>query len=176
MKHLFFLSIALTLLASCSDGLSRKKAYKLLEKEYPKELFYQVFTADRDHAQNMQEKGLVAARLVTIDTKASYLDPIILFTAKANTQLLPTPDNEKARKIQRVKTGEYHLIRITAVKSSEKKVAVEYIVEIRNLTAFAKLYNKPLIDKEQKTKTAYFIKYNDGWHIDKTGGLEYLLQ
>ena len=176
MKCQYLLFPALLLIAGCSNGLSRKEAFQLLEKEYPKELFYQVFTGDINHAQRMEKEGFVTSGLVTVDAKASFPDRYIRFTDKANNLLLPTPENEKARVIQRVKTGEYHLLKITGVKNTDKKAAVEYTIEVRNLTPFAKLHKKPLIDKQQKTRTAYFIKYDDGWRLDKTEGLEYLLE
>lgn len=173
MKRHYLLYIPLILLASCTHELSRNEAFRLLEKEYPKELYYQVFTADRNHARKMEQEGLVTAGLVTINPQAPY----IYFTNNANKLLLPTPDFDKnSRKIQRVKSGEYHLVEITGIKGNDKKAAVEYTFELRNLTSFSKLHNKPLKDKEQKTKTAYFIRYDDGWRIDKSEGLEYLFE
>lgn len=176
MKCQYLLFPALLLIVGCSSGLSRSEAFELLEKEYPKELFYQVYTGDLNHAQRMEKDGFVANGLVTVNTKVSFPDRFIHFTNKANDLLLPTPENEKAREIQRVKTGEYHLLKITGIKNTDKKAAVEYTIEVRNLTPFAKLHKKPLIDRQQKTRTAYFIKYDDGWRMDKTEGMEYLLE
>ncbi len=124
----------------------------------------------------MENEGFVTSGLVTVDTKVTFPELFIHFTNKADNLLLPTPESEKAREIQRVKTGEYHLLNITGVKNTDKKAAVEYTIEVRNRTPFAKLHKKPLIDKQQKTRTAYFIKYDDGWRLDKTEGLEYLLE
>ena len=102
MKCQNLLFAALLLLVSCSNELSRKEAFKLLEKEYPKELFYPVYTADQSHARKMEQEGLVTSGLISIDNKQPYIS----FTSKANKLLLPTPDFDKnARKIQRVKTG-----------------------------------------------------------------------
>src|SRR5688572_27021303 len=119
MKRHYLLYVLLILLASCTHELSRNEAFKLLEKEYPKELFYQVFTADRNHARKMEQEGIVAAGLVTIKTQEA---PYIYFTNNANNLLLPTPDfDKKTRKIQRVKTGEYHVVEITGIKGNDKK-------------------------------------------------------
>ena len=177
MKPILTVCIAAFFIYGCSGSLSKGEALKILSKDYPKEIYYQVFTLDPNHVKKMQDAGFVAEGLVAIEPyNGAFTNSRITFTPKAEKLLLPTPKSEQERKIQRVKTAEHHLIEVTDLKLSENKAAIEYSYEIRNVTPFSKLYKKRLTENEQRTAKAYLIKDGDIWRLDRTGGLEYLVE
>jgi hypothetical protein len=174
MKPILLTLVTIAFITSCSNSLTRKKAFELLNENYPKKLYYQIFTADQDYAANVKRAGLIKDGLITIDTNATFPNKCIFFTDNAKDLLVPTPEDEKElRAIQRVKVGEWKLKEITGINLSENKATVEYVHEISNITPFAKLYKNPPKVGETRKEVAYFIKYDDGWRLDKTNGLDF---
>jgi hypothetical protein len=176
MKTLLYI-FTFSLLA-CSNGeLTKKQAYQILQKDYPKIIYYSIYTADPDHATKIRQQGLVNAGLATVDTNAGFLKQCIFFPQKAGNLLLPTPEKEKARLIQRVKTGERYVFEITGIKMLEKnKAVVEYSTEVRNVTPFSRLSKKPIKEGDKGNGSAYFTKYTDGWRVDHRNSLDILVE
>ncbi|MDF2190546.1 hypothetical protein [Paraflavitalea sp. CAU 1676] len=177
MKPLATICIFASIFYSCSNGLSKSDALNIIAKDYPKEIYYQVFTLDPNHVKKMQDAGFVSEGFVRIEPyNGAFTNNKIVFTTKSQNLLLPTPDKEQERQIQRVKTAEHHLLEVTDLQLSEDKAMVEYSYQVRNLTPYSKLYKKKLVENEHRKTKAYFIKDGNNWRLDRTGGLEYLVE
>lgn len=175
MRFILQTLFAATLLCSCdSNELNREEAFAIIKRDlnYPKTVDYYLFCGDPKHAGNLLEAGLEAKGLVTVKRTVKLRDfgkePIIQFTEKAKPYLLPTSEEDKKYKIQKVKLAEEDIIEVTGIHRMEdgKTAIAEYKVGYKEITEFSSLI--PEKDyTQQATKRAYLALYDDGWRLQK---------
>lgn len=173
MKNLLVFCIISLVFTGCgSKELSQEEAFRTLKKEmnFPKVYDYEIYCSDPQHASRAIEAGLESNGFVTIKSSQKLKDSgstLITFTDKAKSFLLPTPEEDKAIDVQKVKVADENLIEVTGIKSGDdgKSAVVEYMKGYTNITPFATLVHKDL--KKPTKHTAYFSLYDDRWRLDK---------
>ncbi|MGH2642971.1 MAG: hypothetical protein ACRDE2_03405, partial [Chitinophagaceae bacterium] len=155
------------------------KAFRIIEeaKLYPRLVDYDIFCADPSHARKILEVGLEEKGVQSVDRTQKLKDignPLIHFTEKAAPYLLPTSEEDRISKIQKVKLADEILDKITGIKTTHngKSAVVEYTTICENISPFAVLLKRDL-HQPQKNKI-YMSLYDDGWRIEKKPGFEFL--
>lgn len=153
-----------------SKELIREEALRLIQeaKQYPQVIGYDLYCGDPHHAKQVLDAGLESAGLLTVQRTQKLGEigsPLIHFTDKAQSYLLPTPESDKSSNIQKVKLADEELGEVTGIKTgqSEKAAVVEYTTAYKNLTPFSVLV--PTNFKKNATRTASFSLYDDGWRL-----------
>ncbi|WP_018615741.1 hypothetical protein [Segetibacter koreensis] len=159
--------------------LSHDEALKQLkqEKDLSGVLGYDIYCSDPIYARKVLEAGLESAGLVTVQRTQKLVDagkPLIVFTPKSQSFLLPTPDIDKATHIQKVKLADEDVIEVDNVRtnSSGDKALVEYSTAFKNVTPFAKLTTVDF--NRTKTNKAYFVLSDEGWKLQKKPDVSYM--
>lgn len=176
MKNILFVFIAIWMFSSsCSNksqDLSRKEALILIKQEegYPKVVDYDIFCGDPEFAKKVLDVGLDALGLVIVQRSQKLSEvgnPLIRFSEKSQPYLLPTPDEDKSVKIQKVKLAEEELLEVTGVKmlNGNKSAIAEYTTSYINVTPFSGLVKTDF--NEKVNHTAHFSLYDDGWRLEK---------
>ncbi|MBV7530424.1 hypothetical protein [Chitinophaga sp. sic0106] len=168
MRTTFYALIALLLVSCGSQQLTKEKAAEIISKKYPKTIDWEVFTADPKHAARALDSKLEDEGYIKIAKTQSLADagkPFISFTDRSGPYLLPVTDKDKEYSIQRVKVSELHFKEITDVveQADGKQTIVEYTVEHRHNTPFAKLSHYKL--EGEKKERAVFTLADDGWKM-----------
>ncbi len=172
-KSILFFTLYSALIAGCtSKELSREEAFKLLQqgKHYPQLLDYDVYCGDPQHAKKVIDAGLESIGLLTVQRTSKLGEagsPLIHFTDKAKSYLLPTPESDKSSNIQKVKLADEELVEVIGIKTGEsgKDAVVEFKAAYKNLTPFSVLVSTNF--KQQPTRKANFALYDDGWKLEK---------
>lgn len=182
MKNLFFLLMGIFIMMSgCSSNkLSGETAMKIITQEldYPKTLNYDIFCSDPVYARKMIDAGLEEKGLVTVARTQKLKDigdPLIRFTDEAKAYFLPTPEEDKASDIQKVKLASEELTGIIdiAISDDNKHAIVRYTTSYKNITPFSVLSGQDF-DKEGSHK-AYFLYSDNSWRIVKKPGPEFMI-
>lgn len=169
------LSIACLFFQACNSKqeLSREDALKQIkeQKNYPKVIDYDVYCSDPQFGRKALDAGLETAGLVTVLGTQKLGDlkkPLISFTPKAQSFLLPTTEKDKAIDIQKVKLADEELVEVTNIRTNESgnKAVVNYTTVFKNLTPFVSLTNADDFNKT-KTNKAYFALGDEGWKLEK---------
>lgn len=175
MKNLLFtLLLAGVILSGCNHApkLTKDEALKIIKKElnYPKVVDFDIYCSDPAFAKKLLDAGLETNGLVTIQKTQKLMDagsPLILFTDKAQSYLLPTPEKDKALDIQKVKIADEKIndIQINTDPENKNMVWVEYSTVYKNVTPFSVLLKKdlnvPIPHKVQFSRT------EQGWILRK---------
>jgi hypothetical protein len=182
MKKLTILfSIFSLMIHSCNSNkeLSRNEALKQLKQErnFPIVIDYDVFCSDPEFGRKVLDAGLESAGLVTVQHTQKLADagkPLITFTEKAKSFLLPTPEKDKAVHVQKVKLAEEELIEVTNIRTNGtgNKAVVDYTTTFKNITPFVKLTTDDFTEK--KTNKAYFALGDEGWKLEKQPGIDFM--
>lgn len=184
MKKLaIFLSTTCLLFSACESKkeLSRDEALKQIkeQKNYPKVIDYDVYCSDPQFGRKALDEGLESAGLVTVLRTQKLGDlkqPLITFTPKAESYLLPTAEKDKAIDVQKVKLADEELVEVTNIKTngSGNKAVVDYTTMFKNVTPFVSLTN---VDDFKKTKTnkAYFALGDEGWKLEKKPDIDFMI-
>lgn len=176
MKNLLFVFIAIWMLSSScsskSQDLSREEALILIKQDtaFPKVIDYEIYCGDPEFAKKVLDVGLDAQGLVTVQQTKKLSEvgnPLIRFSEKAQPYLLPTPDEDKSVKIQKVKLAEEELQEVTGIKmlNGNKSAIAEYTTSYINVTPFSALVQTDF--NEKVNHTALFSLYDDGWRLEK---------
>ena len=174
MKEIMFISSVLSLLIlSCtSDKLDRKTALQILQnqKGYPKIIEEEIYTGDPEDAKRVLNAGLEKLGLVVVQRTQKLEnvgEPLISFTDKAKSYLLPASDEDRNSNVQKVKIAEEVIEEVSLVQmqDDEKKAVVEYKTFYKNITPFSVLSNLKL--NEKNLNKAYFSLYDDGWRLEE---------
>lgn len=177
MKHLTIVFFSFcVLIAGCNTKkeLTREEAFRLLQegKGYPKVIDYDLYISDPQEAKKLIDAGLETQGLVTVQRTRKMADagkPLIEFTTKAQPALLPTPEKDKASRIQKVKLADEDLKEVTKLTnlSEGQRVEAEYTTTYKNVSGFA-----PLTDinfQRSNSHKATFVLSDNGWQLEKTG-------
>jgi len=173
MRKILNLCFVAMLFTSCaSEKLDRETAQTLLldQKAYPKILDEEIYTADPEDAKRILDSGLENEGLLIVQRTQSFMDigkPLVSFTDKAESYLLPITAEDKKSKVQRVKVAEEVFKEVSGIQmlDGDKKAVVEYKTSYKNITPFSKL-SRLKLDGENIRK-ANFSLYDDGWRIDE---------
>lgn len=176
MKNILFFFIAIWMFSSsCSNksqDLSREEALILIKQEegYPMVIDYDIFCGDPEFAKNVLDAGLEAQGLVIVQRTQKLSEvgnPLIRFSEKAQPYLLPTSEEDKSVKIQKVKLAEEELQEVTGIKmlNGNKSAIAEYTTSYINVTPFSVLVKTDFNKKVDRT--AHFSLYDDGWRLEK---------
>lgn len=176
MKNILFFFIAIWMFSSsCSNksqDLSREEALILIKQEegYPMVIDYDIFCGDPEFAKNVLDAGLEAQGLVIVQRTQKLSEvgnPLIRFSEKAQPYLLPTSEEDKSVKIQKVKLAEEELQEVTGIKmlNDNKSAIAEYTTSYINVTPFSALAQTDF--NEKVNHTALFSLYDDGWRLEK---------
>jgi hypothetical protein len=182
MKKLaIFLSITCLLFTACESKkeLSRDEALKQIkeQKNYPKVIDYDVYCSDLEFGRKALDAGLETAGFVTVlrtQKLGDLTQPLITFTSKAKSYLLPTPEKDKAIDVQKVKLADEDVVEVTNIRKngSGNKAVVEYASAFKNVTPFAKLTTADF--NKTKANKAYFALGDQGWKLEKKPGLDFM--
>ncbi len=176
MKKPLIILFATCIITGCgSKQLDKQIAFDVIKKEvgYPRVLDYDIYCSDPEYARKIQQTGLDKGGLVTISQTQKLSEvgkPLIQFSPKAQTYLLPTPEKDKALGIQKVKLADEDIVEIISIgddKSSNTKL-VEYTTGNKSITPFAALVNKDFT--ATKNHKAYLSIHDGTWQIEKTKG------
>ncbi len=182
MKNLLALMMVAALaLSGCqSNTLTKEMALKTITKElnYPRAVDYDIFCGDPNHARRVLDAGLEDEGLVTVARTRRLIDvrkPLIRFTEKAKPYLLPTPKEDQASNIQKVKLAREELKGITdiAVGDDHKHAIVKYSTAYTEITPFSVLTGMDL--KNEGSHKAFLLYSDHHWHIVKKPGPEFLI-
>ncbi len=174
MKKLFVITCAASLLiAGCaSKELSREEALKIIKQnnQYPKVIDYDIYCSDPAVAKEVIDAGLEKEGLVTVQRTQKLGDvgkPLIQFTSKAQSYLLPTPEKDKAIHVQKVKLADEDLVEVTGIKTMEdgKQTVAEYTTAYKNISSFSALTD--INFNKTATHKVNFTLYDDGWRLEK---------
>lgn len=173
------LIIACIILVGCTNkNLDKTKASELIinDNSYPRVLDYDVFCGDPTHAKRMFNAGLEEKGFVSVVLNQKLKDlgkPLIVFKDSSAPYFLPTPKEDRANEIQKVKMGTEYFDHITDIKinSEGKKAIVTYTTKL-DYTIFASLWHNPL--KKVRENKAYFLLTQQGWAIVKRKEFELL--
>ena len=175
MKKLFFILLLVgTTFSGCfhTPKLNNDEALQIINKElnYPRVIDYDVFCSDPEHAKKMLDAGLETEGLITVPKTQKLKDignPLIQFTDKAKPFLLPTPDEDTALEIQKVKIADEDVTDLSVSTDSENKniVWVEYTLVHKNITPFSVLMKRNL--NEQVRRKVQFSLTDNGWILQK---------
>ena len=180
MKALsIFLFTLLFISCTSKKELSREDALKQIRQElnYPAVLDYDIYCGDPKYGKKLLEAGLESEGLVTVQQTQKLADvgkPIISFTPKAQSFIIPTSDKDKASHIQKVKLADEDVVEVTNIRTNTdgNKAVVDYITAFKNATPFAKLttvnFNK------KKTNKAYFALGDQGWKLEKEPDADFI--
>lgn len=173
MKRLLFVlaTISVLLVACSSPELVKEEAIRLIKEKHslPRTLDYDVFCADPADARRLLDAGLEEQGLVIIQRTQKIMDigkPLITFTEKAKSYLLPQTDKERAKHIQKVRVAieDVSDVQINAVTDQPGLAIVNYTLTDKEVTPFAVLYSK----REPSRKyQANFISTDNGWLLEK---------
>jgi hypothetical protein len=182
MKKLaIILSITSLLFQGCNSKqeLSREEALSKIKKErnYPGVLDYDLYCGDPKYSRKVLDAGLESEGLVTVQRTQKLIDagrPLIGFTAKAQTFLLPTPPQDKSSLIQKVKLADVDVVEVTNIRKngSGNKAVVDYSTTYKNVTPFAKLTTVDFT--KTKANKAYFALGDEGWKLEKKPGMDFM--
>ena len=118
-------------LSRCNPARELKKdeALKIINKElnYPRVIDYDIFCSDPSHAKRLLDAGLENDGMITVQKTQKLKDigkPLVEFTEKAKSYLLPTPYKDKELNVQKVKIADEELIDISFTQDSENKNTV----------------------------------------------------
>ncbi|WP_374163817.1 hypothetical protein [Arcticibacter sp. MXS-1] len=168
MKKILTCLLPIFLIVSCSsEKLDREKALKLLKENHQSQpATYNIFVSDPTYAKRMLDAGLESDGLLTVQRTQNLSDagkPLITFTEKGKTYLVPQTEEDKKYNIQRVKIADEAIEEVTGIQmlDGDKKAVVEYTTSYTNVTPFARLSKKKLDEKE--SHKADFVLYDDGW-------------
>ena len=180
MKALSLL-ISILLFVACSSkkDLSRDEALQKIKQErnFPIVIDYDVYCSDPEFGRKVLDAGLESAGLVTVQRTQKLADagkPLIAFTEKAQSFLLPTPEKDKAIHVQKVKLAEEELVEVTNIRTNGEgnKAVVDYTTSFKNVTPFIELTADEFTSK--KTNKAYFGLGDQGWKLEKKPGLDFM--
>ncbi|PSK90796.1 hypothetical protein [Taibaiella chishuiensis] len=172
----FALTAAL-LLSSCGNkSIDKATAEKLIveQNSYPKPYDWEIFCGDVQEAKRLLDLGLEQDGLVIILKSKSLVDstPWVSFTDKGKAYLLPTKEEDRKYNRQNIKLADQEFGEITGIVEGgkdNKAAMVEYTLVYKNITPFSKVIKRDL-SKPEKHK-AYFVRYDTGWKLDKSGEL-----
>lgn len=171
------IAVSLIVLGCNKKNFDEKTAIDLIIKkyQYPKDITYDVFCGDPDHARKILEAGLEKKGLVKVDLQRKIMDSdksFIHFTKSAQPYLMQTSEEDKKYKIQKIKIAEENFDGITNIlgTSSDKVIIVEYKVT-RKLNAFAPLW--PDLQNKKLSK-AYFVLSDKGWELTDAKNAEFI--
>jgi hypothetical protein len=175
MKKLviILLSAGITLVGCTSSGnLNKEEALQIMKKEldYPKVVDFDIYCSDPAFAKKLLDAGLETNGLVTIQKTQKLTDagsPLVLFTDKAQSYLLPTPEKDKALDIQKVKIADEEIndIQINTDPKNKNTVWVDYTIIYKNVTPFSVLMKKDF--KKPSPYKVQFSRTEQGWVIRK---------
>ncbi|WP_207428928.1 hypothetical protein [Pedobacter sp. SYSU D00535] len=172
MKNILTCLLPIFIIVSCSsEKLDREKALKLLQESHQSQsATYNIFVSDPMYAKRMLDAGLESEGLLTVQRTQSLGDagkPLITFTERGKTYLVPQTEEDKKDNIQRVKIADEAIEEVTGIQMSDgdKKAVVEYTTSYKNVTPFAKLSKRKL--DEKGSHKANFVLYDDGWRMQK---------
>jgi hypothetical protein len=162
------------LLSGCNSKqeLTREDAFRQIQqgKIYPKPIDYDLYCGDPKYAKKVIDAGLETQGFATVQRTQKLGEvgsPLIHFTDKAKPYLQPTSPSDQSSNIQKVRIADEDLLEVTGVQTgtSGKNAVVEYKTVYKNLTPFAVL--APTDFKQQATRKANFVLFDDGWKLEK---------
>jgi|GEM_PF-5535656 len=184
------------LLSSCSNKMSEADLKEMIIEgnEYRIQRDITINLNNVYEAAELERVGLVGEGYVKTNTKITINDPTdmrrIELTNKAKPFLIGQVEKETktTRSIfggsysvfhQKVATYKMDFKEIVSVRynKDENKAIVKYQVVFKNLTPFANVFRKKrdTIEEGQTIdKEAYFIRYEDGWKLEKKPSLDFL--
>ena len=177
-SYIILLLIPALLFVSCSSQpIDKATAEKLIVEQngYPKPYDYEISCGDMQVAKKLLDLGFEADGLVSIAKSKSASEigtPWVTFTDKGKQYMLPTKEEDLKYQGQNVKLANQEFGEITGIVAGgkdNKAAMVEYTVVNKNITPFSKMIKRDLT-KPEKHK-AYFVKYDTGWKLDKSGEL-----
>lgn len=182
MKKLaIFLSITCLLFHACDtkQELTHEEALKQIKQErnYPGILDFDLYCGDPKYGRKVLDAGLESEGLVIVQ-RTQKLDevgkPLIVFTAKAEAFLLPTPEKDKVSLIQKVKLADEDVVEVTNIRTngSGNKAVVDYSTAFKNVTPFSKLTTVDFT--KIKTNKAYFALGDAGWKLEKKPDIDFM--
>ncbi len=151
--------------------LSRADAERIIRKElkFPRIMDHSIFRAESEQVRIASNSNLDEEGLLTVSQDVS--NPVIEFTEKAEAYLLPTSEEDKAMRIQKVKLADEDLVEVTGIQTSSdgKRAVVEFTTTLKNLTPLNALLTRKLKETDAVNKVS-FILYDDGWRLERTPG------
>ena len=175
MKKLFFiLLLGGTTFPACihAPKLNNDEALQIIIKElnYPRVIDYDIFCSDPVLVKRLLDAGLETEGLITVQKTQKLKDignTLIQFTDKAKPYLLPTPDEDKALDIQKVKIADEDVTDLSVSPDNENKniVWVEYTSVYKNITPFSVLMKRNL--NEPVSRKVQFSLTDNGWILQK---------
>ncbi|MDX9880562.1 MAG: hypothetical protein RBS73_00760 [Prolixibacteraceae bacterium] len=172
---LYILLLAEVHFFGCNTAKELKKdeALQIINKElnYPRVIDYDVFRSDPAHAKRILDAGLETDGMVEVQKTQKLKDigkPLVQFTGKARSYLLPTPDKDKALDVQKVKIADEEVEDVRIIRGDENKhtVWVEYTSVYKNITPFSVLMKRDL--NEPVRHNVKFSLSDDGWILQKS--------
>jgi hypothetical protein len=174
MKKLTIIFLMTCLIKGCTskEELSREEASRIIKEsmKYPIVIDYDIYCSDPEAAKKVIDAGLEKEGLVTVQRTQKLSDagkPLIEFTSKAQSYLLPTAERDKAIHVQKVKLADEDFIEVTGIKTMEdgKKAVAEYTTAYKNVSGFSALTD--INFNQSHTRKANFALYDDGWKAEK---------
>jgi hypothetical protein len=158
------LLICIIVTACSKKELTKDEAMVLLTKEkgYPRTMDFEVFTADPVHAKRLLDANLENEGYVTIK-KTQKLgeigNPLISFTEKAKSFLLPVTAEDEKISVQKVRIADENVVEVKSIVKDNHTGAVEvrYVTNLTNATPFSVLIKN--IDKPKELLATF---KNDG--------------
>lgn len=173
-KLLFTLILAGITLSRCNHApkLNKDEALQIISKElnYPRVIDFDIYCSDPEYAKKLLDAGLETNGIVTVQKTQKLKDagsPLVLFTDKAQSYLLPTPEKDKVLDIQKVKIADEEIndIQINPDPENKNTVLVEYTTIFNNVTPFSVLMKKDF--KKPSPNKVQFSRTEQGWVIRK---------
>lgn len=152
-----------------SKELTRADAERMIRSEFkfPRAMDRSLFLAEPAQVSiasnsNLDEQGFLA---IAQDQSGN---PIVKFTEKADSYLLPTSDEDRAMNIQKVKVADEDLVEVTGIKTSAdgKRAVVEFTTGLKNFTPLRDLLARKLTEATVNNKVD-FVLYDDGWRVEQ---------
>jgi len=165
-------TVLVSLLAGCSHKeLSREDAFTIIKREmsYPKEMEFKIYAGDPEEAAKLKNSFLEKDGFIEILSSKTLSDPRpwISFTGKSAPYLLPTPEKDIKYAIQRVKTAEENIDKVTGIQmqKEDKEAIVEYSTVLTHITPFGEWLKFDTIKSPKHN--VLFSLYDDGWRMEK---------
>ncbi|MBL7858158.1 MAG: hypothetical protein JNM57_10765 [Cyclobacteriaceae bacterium] len=166
----FYCLLLIVFITSCgSKELTRTDALNILRtsQDYPTTIDYTLYCNDGNVANRVAKSSLVSDGYVIMAEVRSADKPFFSFTEKAKPFLIKVSDRERALGIQVVKLADEILIDVTGISTDANSTTatVLYATRLESISPFAVLLDKGLTT--DKSRKAFFKRYDDGWRIEK---------